>query len=137
MPVPRSRRSTNPLQFTYLVSALLSVGVANTNVVCSDIELLTLQPPNGQTCGAYMGPFAQGIGGYLTNPDASADCGFCQVGSTNAFLQQVNSSYDTRWRDFGLMWVYVVFNVAAAVGIYWLARVPKKARAVEKAGKKV
>jgi flagellar biosynthesis/type III secretory pathway M-ring protein FliF/YscJ len=30
-----------------------------------------------------------------------------------------------RWRNFGLLWVYVVFNIFAAVFFYWLARVPK------------
>lgn len=24
------------------------------------------------------------------------------------------------------MWAYIIFNVAAALGLYWLARVPKK-----------
>ena len=122
--------------FTYLVSSMLSVGVANTNVVCSDIEILTIQPPPNLTCQAYMGPYISGAGGYLTNPDATADCGFCQVRDTNVFLDQVNSSYANRWRDFGIMWVYVVFNVAAAVGIYWLARVPKKAKKKDKTEKK-
>ena len=113
---------------------MLSVGTANTRVVCSDVELLTLQPPTpGTTCAQYMGLWIDGpgdgtpgVGGYLVNPEATADCGYCPVADTNVFLAQVNSSYATRWRDFGVMWSYVVFNVAVAVGVYWLARVPKK-----------
>ena len=121
--------------FSYLVSAMLSVGTANTRVVCSDVELLTLQPPTANaTCAQYMDPWIQQFGGYLTDPDATADCGYCTVADTNVFLTQVNSSYATRWRDFGLMWSYVVFNVAVAVGVYWLARVPKKSN--EKKAKK-
>lgn len=30
--------------------------------------------------------------------------------------------------DFGIFLVYLVFNVAAAVGLYWLAKVPKGKR---------
>ena len=125
--------------FTYLVSSMLSVGVANTDVVCSDVELLTIEPPPGATCGQYMGPYIQATGGYLENPDASAACRFCQIGSTNTFLSAITSvpdPYGQRWRDFGIMWSFVVFNVAAAVGIYWLARVPKKAKTKEKTEKK-
>lgn len=29
------------------------------------------------------------------------------------------------------MWVYIVFNVAGAIGFYWFFRVPKKAGAKE------
>lgn len=36
--------------------------------------------------------------------------------------------YANRWRDFGLLWAYVVFNIIAAVGIYWLARVVRTFR---------
>lgn len=28
-----------------------------------------------------------------------------------------------RWRDFGLLWIFVIFNAAAAVTIYYVARV--------------
>lgn len=28
-----------------------------------------------------------------------------------------------RWRDFGLLWIFVIFNAVAAVAIYYVARV--------------
>jgi ABC-type multidrug transport system permease subunit len=37
-------------------------------------------------------------------------------------------SEDT-WRDFGLMWVYIAFNIPGAEFIYWLVCVPKGKRA--------
>ncbi len=40
--------------FTYMVSAMLSTGVANTNVVCAANELVQFQPLNGTSCGQYM-----------------------------------------------------------------------------------
>ncbi|KAK3061005.1 hypothetical protein LTS18_007232, partial [Coniosporium uncinatum] len=57
---------------------------------------------------------------------------FCPIEDTNVFLTQVASNYDTRWRDFGIMWAFIAFNVAAAVGIYWWARMPKKPRKEKK-----
>ena len=29
----------------------------------------------------------------------------------------------TSWRNYGIMWAYVIFNIFAAFGLYWLARV--------------
>ncbi len=68
-------------------------------------------------------------GGSITNPDATSNCQFCSVTSTNAFLTQINVSYDHRWRNFGIFWVYIVVNVVGALFFYWLARVPKGAKA--------
>jgi ATP-binding cassette, subfamily G (WHITE), member 2, PDR len=38
----------------------------------------------------------------------------------------VRSEYTDRWFNFGIMWVFIVFNVFAALGLYWLVRMPKK-----------
>ena len=114
--------------FTYLISGMLSTSLANTNVVCSSIEYLHFAAPNGTTCGSYMQPYIQSFGGYLLDPAATTDCSFCAIDSTNVFLSSVSSSYEQRWRNFGIMWVYIGFNVIAAITIYWLARVPKKAK---------
>lgn len=111
---------------TYLISALLSTGIANQAVECSSIELLTFHPPAGQTCGEYMAAYlAMAGGGALADPAATSSCAFCSLSTTNTFLASVSSYYDQRWRNFGLMWVYIGFNVVAALGLYWLARVPR------------
>ncbi len=112
--------------FTYLISAILSTAVANTAVVCAANELLHFEPPAGQTCGVYMSAYIEATGGYLEDPSAKANCGFCPIDSTNTFLAAVNSNFSTRWRDFGILWVFIIFNVVAAVVLYWLVRVPRK-----------
>jgi ABC-type multidrug transport system permease subunit len=119
--------------FTYLVNGMLSVGLANTQVQCSDIEFLHFNPPSGQTCSQYLAPYIATAGGYLSSESANAtsDCQFCTVSDTNTFLLGLGSSYDTRWRNFGLMWSFIVFNVIGAVFLYWLARVPRKRKEVD------
>lgn len=115
--------------FTYLVSAMLSTGVAKAPVKCSSIEFLTLQPPSGQTCLEFLGTWQNATsGGEIRNPDATSDCQYCTIGDTDQFLSQVGISYADRWRNFGLLVVYVVFNVAMALFLYWLIRVPKKSK---------
>jgi ATP-binding cassette subfamily G (WHITE) protein 2 (PDR) len=115
--------------FTYLVEGMLSTGVANTNVICSAVEYVSLQPQNGLTCGEYMAPYIAEVGGYVLDPSATSNCSFCSMDSTNTFLAAFNIFYKNVWRDFGLMWVYIVFNCFGAVFLYWLARVPKNKKA--------
>jgi len=114
--------------FTYLVSAVLSVGIGNAEVTCTAQELTTFNPPNSTTCGEFLESYISQAGGYLTNPDATSDCKFCTIKDTNVFLKALSSSYDDRWRDFGIGMAYIVFNICGALFLYWLVRMPKKSK---------
>ncbi|KAL1964841.1 hypothetical protein VTN77DRAFT_6343 [Rasamsonia byssochlamydoides] len=119
--------------FTYLVSAVLSTGLAQTKVVCAENEILRLAPPAGQTCGGFLGPYMSYAGGYLVNnPSNTTVCEFCTVSTTDAFLAQLDIYYSDRWRNVGILFVYVGFNIVGAIFLYWLARVPKKRTLKEK-----
>jgi ABC-type multidrug transport system permease subunit len=72
--------------FSYLVGGMLAAGVANTEVICSSIELLHVDPVAGENCSTYFTPYMQVAGGSLLNPDATSDCQFCSVAETNVFL---------------------------------------------------
>ncbi|KAK7186363.1 ABC multidrug transporter [Paraphaeosphaeria sporulosa] len=110
--------------FTYLVSSFMSTALGQAPAYCLPNEFQTFLPPPNQTCGQYMQDYIGMAGGYLQDPRATDTCNFCQLSSTDQFLQQINATWENRWRDFGLLWVYVVFNVAAATALYWLCRVP-------------
>ncbi|OAG12301.1 putative multidrug resistance ABC transporter [Paraphaeosphaeria sporulosa] len=114
--------------FSYMVSGMLSVGVANSKVICAPNELLNFEPPQGQSCGEYMSTYQQVFGGYAQDPNATSGCQYCSVGDTNVFLASVHAEYSKVWRNFGILWAYVLFNIAGALFFYWLARVPKKAK---------
>jgi ABC-type multidrug transport system permease subunit len=95
---------------------------------CSSEEVIHFRPPSGSTCGEYLRQYIATSGGSVLNPTAgnNTECQYCPVTDTNTFLTGLNVNFDNRWRDFGLMWVYCVFNIIVALGLYWLARVPKK-----------
>ncbi|KAL3427777.1 ABC transporter cdr4 [Phlyctema vagabunda] len=111
--------------FTYLVDGILSTGLANTLVTCSNIELLNFEPPNGSTCGQYMADYITSAGGYLQDTEATSGCQFCTVRDTNTLLARMSLSYGARWRNFGIMWAFICFNAAAAIFFYWWVRVPR------------
>lgn len=115
---------------TYLVSGVLSVGLANTRIHCLDEELLHFSAPPSTNCSTYLAPYIQSEGGYIQEIQDSnpAECVFCTGSQTNIFLKSVSAEYGDRWRNLGIVWVYVVFNLVATVIFYWLVRVPKKSR---------
>ncbi len=119
--------------FTYLVGGMLATGLANNEIKCSSIELVKLNPPPGQTCIQYMGDYINLAGGYLVNNDTTTSCEFCTAANTNVYLSQLSSEYSTRWRNFGIMWAFIIFNIFAALFLYWLARVPRKQKVQEEA----
>ncbi|KAI2627808.1 ATP-binding cassette transporter [Hypoxylon sp. NC1633] len=110
---------------SYWISAILEAGLADVPVTCASNELNIISPPDGKTCGEYMAEHISMYGGYLLDPEATSDCDYCKVISTNGFLISISSVYADRWRNFGIVWIYIAFNIMAALGLYWLARMPK------------
>ncbi|RAH69716.1 putative ABC multidrug transporter [Aspergillus aculeatinus CBS 121060] len=113
--------------FTYLVSSLLSATLGDAPMHCADNEILSFFAPSGMSCGEYMQDYRSAHGGYLLNPDArgSDECNFCSLEYTNQYLAGLNINFANRWRDFGLLWVYIVVNTVGAIAFYWIFRVPK------------
>ncbi|KAI8247772.1 ZEB2-regulated ABC transporter 1 [Colletotrichum sp. SAR 10_77] len=120
--------------FTYVVEGFLGTSLANAPVHCATNEFVKFSAPSAQTCGEYMAGYIASAGGYLENPDAgnATECSYCAMDNTNAFLKGINVDFANRWRNFGLMWAYCIFNIAAAALLYWLLRMPKKSTKVKK-----
>ena len=117
--------------FTYLVQGMLATGLANTSAKCSSTELLTVDPPNGQSCSSYLKSYAEEAGGYIVETNG---CQYCTIKDTNTFLASINARYSERWRNFGLVICFIAVNIVFTALLYWIARVPKGNR--EKEGKK-
>jgi ABC-type multidrug transport system permease subunit len=109
--------------FTYWVSGMVSTMLAGREVVCSSSEVSTLDPPAGQTCGQYLGNYAQAAMGTIQNPDATASCQYCALSNADQFLAGSSIFYSERWRNFGILFAFVSFNVFLALLTYWLFRV--------------
>ncbi|RLV93785.1 Multidrug resistance protein CDR1 [Spathaspora sp. JA1] len=123
--------------FTYLTQAILSVGLANTNVVCAPQEYVMIDPPANYTCDQFMGPYISKAGGYVLTDETTGQCQFCQMDSTNEFLATVGSYFHQRWRNYGIFVAFIAINVILSIFLYWLARVPKGTRERKHRGKAV
>ncbi|GAA5895574.1 hypothetical protein JCM6882_000344 [Rhodosporidiobolus microsporus] len=114
--------------FTYFAEGLLGTALGDARVECAAQEYVRFPPLNGATCEQYMQPYMSVMGGYLLDKTATDECAFCQMESTNDFLTTVSYNYGNRWRDFGILWVYIIFNIFGALAFYYWARMPKKSR---------
>jgi ATP-binding cassette, subfamily G (WHITE), member 2, PDR len=109
--------------FTYWVSGTVSTQLHGRPVVCSEDETNIFNPPQGQTCGRYLEPFLTQAPGLLQNPDATSDCRYCSLTVADQYLAGSRIYWSDRWRNFGIMWAYILFNIFVAVVTYYLFRV--------------
>lgn len=113
--------------YTYFVQNMLSIVLHKKKVVCKEYELSFFQPPEGQTCQEFAGQFLKRIGeGYLSNPDATSNCGYCQYSVADEYLAKIGIFYKHIWRNLGFYWVYICFNLIALCSMYYMFRVAQK-----------
>ncbi len=80
---------------------------------CAPEEAAYFSPPSGQTCLEFAGDFVRRAGqGYLTNPGATENCGYCPYASGGEYLAALNISPDQKWRDFGVFLAMCFSNFA-------------------------
>ncbi|KAG0647288.1 abc multidrug transporter atrI [Hyphodiscus hymeniophilus] len=108
---------------TYIVDGIAATGLHGRPVQCAPNELQVFDPPSGLNCGAYLQPYLTKAPGQLLNPAASSQCKYCQITNADQFLATSAISWSTRWRNFGIGWSYIVFNVAMAMALYHTFRV--------------
>ncbi|KAH9984294.1 putative ABC multidrug transporter [Xylariaceae sp. FL0662B] len=115
---------------SYLSNGIILGGLANTHITCSSKELLKIDmlPPGYDSCGDYLGPYAQSNNGYIENPGAASNCSYCSIADTNSFLGGLGMNTQNPWENVGFMVVYVVFNILLTFVLYWAARVPRKSK---------
>jgi len=110
---------------TYLVDGIVATGLHDRVVTCATNELAIMQPPSGETCGSYLSQYASLAYGAVYNPNATSDCQYCSVTLADEFLAGNSIFWDQRWRNWGLGFAYIGFNIVVAVLLYYLIRVRK------------
>ncbi|KAJ5118857.1 CDR ABC transporter [Penicillium atrosanguineum] len=111
--------------FTYWVAAMAATQVHDRQVVCSTSELSIFDPPSGQTCWEYLEKYATAAGGQVMNMNATSSCEYCSLTVADQFLESDNIQYSERWRNFGIVWAFIFFNIFMATLLYYLFRVKR------------
>ncbi|KAL4248575.1 ABC transporter superfamily protein [Abortiporus biennis] len=114
--------------YTYLIEGILGQAIGHKPIQCSAVEYVSVDPPSGQSCAQYLNPFINNAGGYLTNPDATSACQYCAFATTDQYLlTNFNIQYSHHWRNFGLFWVFIGFNIASIYFFMYVFRIQKTA----------
>ncbi|KAF6764440.1 ABC-2 type transporter-domain-containing protein [Ephemerocybe angulata] len=110
--------------YTYLIEGLLGQVIGKQEINCAPVEFVSIRPPANMSCSEYLGPYMSFAGGYVTNPEATADCHFCSARTTDQFLElSFNIVYSHRWRNVGIMVAFVGFNIFAVYVLTYLFRI--------------
>ena len=110
--------------FTYMIGGWAGAGLAGRTVRCARNELAVFNPPSGQTCKAYLARyFQEGAPGQLYNPSATSGCEYCPLSSAEQFLAASNIYPEQRWRNWGIGFAFIIFNIFAAIMLYYIFRV--------------
>ncbi|CAK7892680.1 protein Snq2p [[Candida] anglica] len=111
--------------YTYFIENLVTSFLYGRKVVCSAKELAYFNPPSGKTCQEFAGAFVKQTGGYLTDPSATENCGYCTYSNADTYLKVLGLSHSHIWRNIGFFCVYIVFDIFAMLFLYWLFRARK------------
>ena len=108
---------------TYIVDGIAATALHGEPVVCSQSETLVFEPVVGMTCGAYLQAYLMQAPGKLLNPSSTTECHYCPLSNSDQFLATSSITWDTRWRNFGIVWAYIVFNIVMSMVLYHTFRV--------------
>lgn len=97
--------------FTRLIGGMVTTALHELPVVCKQSELNPFTAPDNMTCGEYMEPFfARGAPGYLVS-NSTQDCEYCAFKVGDEFYNNLNFSFDHRWRDLGIFAAFIGSNL--------------------------
>jgi ABC-type multidrug transport system permease subunit len=95
----------------------------NTPVFCLPQEAAYFNPPPGSTCSSYAQDFITRAGGYLINPNATSECGYCQFSSGVDYIRTLNIEPKDKWRYFGIFLGFCISNYALIYFFIYTVRI--------------
>jgi ABC-type multidrug transport system permease subunit len=106
----------NPLDpMSRLVGGMMSTELHDLQVECAQHELAIFNPPSGQTCGQFAATFLKTAIGYVSNPNATEDCGYCQFSVGDGYLATLEYYWNDRWKELGIYSVFIASNLIILV----------------------
>ncbi|CAO3634568.1 unnamed protein product [Mucor fragilis] len=114
--------------YHYVIEGLVVNVMDSVEVVCGDNDWTPINSPPGMNCGDYMADFFNAGGnGYLQSNTSTGICNYCPYTKGNQFYEErIGWHFDNRWRDFGILCAYCVFNIFAFMFFVFLLRKAKR-----------
>lgn len=109
---------------TYWIGGVIAATLRDITVTCGPGETALFNPPPGQTCAQYASAFVKNAGqGYLTNPEATSECGYCQYRNGVEFMATLNVTPGDKWRYCAIFAAFCVSNWALVYFFVYTVRI--------------
>lgn len=109
---------------TFWIGGVMAATLRDLPVECGPQEAARFNPPPGQTCGQYAQSYVDSIGtGYITNPSATADCGYCQYKSGVEYMSSLNVDPSDKWKYLPIFLAFCISNWALVYFFIYTVRV--------------
>ena len=109
---------------TYWIGGIMAATLRDIPVRCASTEVASFNPPPGMTCGQYAQPYVSSVGkGYITNPNATSDCGYCQYKNGVEYMAGLNVSPGDKWKYLPIFLAFVISNWALVYFFIYTVRV--------------
>ncbi|KAI9474016.1 MAG: ABC-2 type transporter-domain-containing protein [Benjaminiella poitrasii] len=114
--------------YHYVIEGLVVNVMDSVPVVCQNDDFYQIPVPPGQTCGEYMSDFFNSGGlGYVANNGSLDMCNYCPYSLGNDYYEaRIGWKFSYRWRDFGILCAFSIFNVFAFMVFVFLFRKAKR-----------
>ncbi|KAF6224475.1 hypothetical protein HO133_011052 [Letharia lupina] len=109
---------------TYWIGGVIAATLRDIPIQCGPDEAAMFNPPPGMSCGQYAQPYVNSVGtGYITNPSATSDCGYCQYASGVEYMASLNVSPSDKWKYLPIFLAFVISNWALVYFFVYTVRV--------------
>lgn len=130
--------------FTYWITGIVDTILGPVTVQCLDSELVRFEPPPGMTCGEYAAEWLSTATGYLSNPLATASCGYCEyatgtdvsgtpsvrsfcINVTNMiplqYMTTFSRPFESPWASLGVFALFTFVNYLMVYGLVYVKSV--------------
>ncbi|KAJ1915894.1 ATP-binding cassette transporter snq2 [Mycoemilia scoparia] len=110
----------------YYIEGVVVNELKGQTVVCRPREFYIFEPPVGQTCGEYAGPFLQTGPGYIDNLNDTTGCRYCPYKIGEEFYFTLDWSFAHRYRNWLIVVGYTFFNIALVIFFVKVYRINKR-----------
>lgn len=111
------------LPSTYWIGGVIAATLKDISVRCTPTEAAYFNPPPGMNCSAYANDFVNGAGGYLTNPSATSNCGYCPYQNGTEYMATLNISPKDKWGYFAIFLGFCISNWALVYFLIYTVRI--------------
>ncbi|KAM5353211.1 hypothetical protein ACJZ2D_016892 [Fusarium nematophilum] len=96
--------------FTYWISGIVTMILAEVSVRCLDSEFIRFKSPPNTTCGEYAGEWLSGNKGYLENTSAFDECGYCRYSAGEDYVASLGLGRHVAWPYLGIFALFTISN---------------------------